>query len=201
MINTTTLYRPVGLKELILILDAGAKAFPPRLMWQPVFYPVLNQEYAIDIITKWNLEDENSGYSGFVMRFEVHSTFLAQYEVQTVGALIHQELWIPSEDLEEMNQNIQGEISMTKAFYGDKYDGIIPSSKNLNKLKAGQQLLKLMEAQEEGLLEKMVQEEFTVILSNYAFWRKLFLDSSKINFMDDLSELWRNIYPTYKLCF
>ncbi len=44
--QTTTLYRPVGPKELALIQASGMKAFPPRLPDQPVFYPVLNQEYA-----------------------------------------------------------------------------------------------------------------------------------------------------------
>lgn len=45
----TILYRPVGLKELQLIIDSGYKKFPPRLSWQPIFYPVLNQAYAEQI--------------------------------------------------------------------------------------------------------------------------------------------------------
>jgi hypothetical protein len=45
----TTLYRPVGRKELELIASSGFRAFPPRLPAQPLFYPVLNEEYAVQI--------------------------------------------------------------------------------------------------------------------------------------------------------
>ena len=40
------MYRPVGPKELELIAAAGYREFPPRLPEQPIFYPVLNEEYA-----------------------------------------------------------------------------------------------------------------------------------------------------------
>ena len=40
------LYRPVGLNELALIYDSNMLKFPPRLPEQPIFYPVLNQDYA-----------------------------------------------------------------------------------------------------------------------------------------------------------
>ena len=42
----TILYRPVGPKELALIAASGHREFPPRLPGQPIFYPVLNEEYA-----------------------------------------------------------------------------------------------------------------------------------------------------------
>ncbi|HEV2482639.1 MAG TPA: hypothetical protein VGS79_23400 [Puia sp.] len=41
--ETIKLYRPVGLKELELIRLSGWREFPPRLEWQPIFYPVLNE--------------------------------------------------------------------------------------------------------------------------------------------------------------
>jgi hypothetical protein len=47
--DTITLYRPAGQKELNLIRDSGYTAFPPRLPEQPIFYPVLNEEYATKI--------------------------------------------------------------------------------------------------------------------------------------------------------
>ena len=40
------LFRPVGEAELRLITETNFRAFPPRLDWQPIFYPVLNQRYA-----------------------------------------------------------------------------------------------------------------------------------------------------------
>ena len=48
------LYRPVGLKEMALIFDAECGAFPPRLGDQPIFYPILNLEYAEQIAREWN---------------------------------------------------------------------------------------------------------------------------------------------------
>ena len=49
MTNTPSLYRPVGLTELELVRAADWLAFPPRLPHQPIFYPVLEEEYAIQI--------------------------------------------------------------------------------------------------------------------------------------------------------
>jgi hypothetical protein len=54
---------------LELIRASGFRAFPPRLPTQPFFYPVLNEEYAIQIARDWNTEDEMSGYEGFVLTF------------------------------------------------------------------------------------------------------------------------------------
>jgi hypothetical protein len=62
----TTLYRPVGPKELELIASSGFRMFPPRLPAQPFFYPVLNEEYAVQIARDWNTKDEASGYAGEV---------------------------------------------------------------------------------------------------------------------------------------
>ncbi len=71
---TTTLYRPVGPTELSLIRQSGNRAFPARLPDQPIFYPVLNLEYAKQIARDWN-----------------------------VGNRDHQEYWIPAEFLQEFN--------------------------------------------------------------------------------------------------
>lgn len=118
-----TLYRPVGLKELQLIKDSGWLAFPPRLDWQPIFYPVLNFEYAEQIARNWNTHDPASDYAGFVTAFDVDSDYLAQFEEHTVGGSQHRELWIPAERLSEFNARIQGAIRVMAAFYGDQFTG------------------------------------------------------------------------------
>jgi len=56
-----TLYRPVGLRESELGLDADALAFPPRLPAQPMFYPAMNAAYAVRIASEWNATDAASG--------------------------------------------------------------------------------------------------------------------------------------------
>lgn len=119
--KTTKLYRPVGLKEMELITKSDFKSFPPRLDWQPIFYPVMNQEYAEQIAKEWNTPDEFSGYCGIVTAFDVNSDYLQQFEIQNVGDKNHNELWIPSEELEVFNKNIVGEIKIVKVFYGEKY--------------------------------------------------------------------------------
>ena len=111
---TTTLYRPVGPKELKLIEDSGFTKFPPRLPEQPIFYPVTNEAYAAQIAREWNVPASGSG---FVTRFEVETAYLQQFEVQNVGAAIHDELWVPAEELETFNSHIVGKIEVIRSFY------------------------------------------------------------------------------------
>ena len=77
MEETTTLYRPVGANELALVADSEYKAFPPRLPGQPIFYPVLNQEYATEIARDWNARNSQSP-AGYVTRFKVNTSYLSQ---------------------------------------------------------------------------------------------------------------------------
>lgn len=118
------LYRPVGLAELALIADSGYSAFPPRLPDQPIFYPVLNQEYAEQIGRDWNAKAPP--YAGFVTCFEIDQTYRENFEIHTVGGKIHQELWIPAESLEEFNQQILGKIEIIASYYGDNFSGPKP---------------------------------------------------------------------------
>lgn len=111
--ETQTLFRPVGPKELELIMNSGYREFPPRLPEQPIFYPVLNEEYAIQIARDWNVKASGSGY---VTKFLIKSNFISKYEIKTVGSSIHQEYWIPAEDLEEFNRNIIGLIEVITEF-------------------------------------------------------------------------------------
>ncbi len=110
------LYRPVGQRELDLIRDTGWQAFPPRLPHQPIFYPVLKEVYATQIARDWNTKDTASGYVGYVTRFAVRSAFLRRYPVRTVGGAVHQEYWVPAEELPEFNRNIVGPIEVIAEF-------------------------------------------------------------------------------------
>lgn len=114
MPETTTLFRPVGPEELELIKQSGWTAFPPRLPEQPIFYPVLNEEYAIQIARDWNVPASGSG---FVTQFEVSKSYIDQFEIQNVGGHIHNEYWIPAEDLDVFNRNIVGRIEVVREYY------------------------------------------------------------------------------------
>jgi len=114
--DTVTLYRPTGQRELALVRDLAYRAWPPRLPEQPIFYPVLNEEYAIQIARDWNSTDARAHHRGFVTRFRVRADYLASYEVQTVGGPTHREYWIPAEVLDEFNHNIVGMIEVIREY-------------------------------------------------------------------------------------
>jgi hypothetical protein len=128
--ETTRLYRPVGLKEMELIAELEYNAFPPRLEWQPIFYPVTNQQYADQIAFEWNTVDEFSGFIGIVTAFDVNSSFLEKYEVQNVGDKNHNELWIPSEELIDFNANIVNGIEIVNVHFSDR--SVLSEDKKLN---------------------------------------------------------------------
>jgi hypothetical protein len=88
--------------------------FPPRLPHQPIFYPVLEKEYAIQIARGWNTRD---GGKGYVLRFQVQEEYLAQFPVQTAGSRIHREYWIPAKELDEFNRHIVGEIELIGEYH------------------------------------------------------------------------------------
>lgn len=108
-----TLFRPVGPKELELIAASGWKEFPPRLPGQPIFYPVTNEAYAMQIAKDWNMKESGAG---FVTKFSVQAEYLSRYSMQKVGGAIHTEYWIPAEDLVEFNSNIVGLIEAIAEF-------------------------------------------------------------------------------------
>lgn len=114
--ETVVLFRPVGQRELDLIAATGFKAFPPRLPEQPIFYPVLVEDYAIQIARDWNTKDAENGSVGYVTRFQVDAAYLAAFEVKQVGGGSHLEYWIPAEDLDTFNAHIVGPIDVIHEF-------------------------------------------------------------------------------------
>ncbi len=118
------LFRPVGLRELELIAESGYRSFPPRLSWQPIFYPVLTREYARAIVNQWNSKETEAGHCGFVTEFNIDDSFVARYPVQQLGGgPIYRELWVPAEDLAEFNSQIVGLIRVIESVYGSDFIG------------------------------------------------------------------------------
>jgi hypothetical protein len=111
--ETITLWRPTGPEELALVEASGWQTWPPRLPDQPIFYPVLNEEYATKIARDWNVK---AGGVGYVTRFEVEKSFIDRYDVQQAGGRTILEYWIPAEDLEELNQHILGLIEVVAEY-------------------------------------------------------------------------------------
>lgn len=164
------LYRPVGLTEMKLILDLNLVGFPPRLPEQPIFYPVLNRPYAEQIAKEWNTKDKFSGYVGFVTEFYVSSPFIDKFEEQVVGAGHHRELWIPAEEMNQLNNNILGPIQLVEVHYGSNYIGSAPE-------------LSMFE-------DKNPIEQFNI-------WKNIY-ESNTMDFHREIIEHWKYIFMNYQ---
>jgi hypothetical protein len=79
---TITLWRPVGPRELELIRASGMCKLPPRLPDQPIFYPVLSDDYATGIARDWNGPASGADH---VARFDVRRSFIAKYDMHDAG--------------------------------------------------------------------------------------------------------------------
>ncbi len=128
------LYRPVGLRELELIAETGFRWFPPRLAWQPIFFPVLTREYARAIVSQWNSKETEAGHCGFVTEFEIDDRFVTRYPIQQLGGgPIFRELWVPAEELSEFNEQIIGCIRIVESVYGPEFMGELDTVSGLPK--------------------------------------------------------------------
>lgn len=107
--GTTTLWRPIGPAELELLRAADMRAWPPRLPDQPVFYPVLSEAYARQIAAEWNVAASGAGY---VTRFRLPTTVARRYPSRQAGGRDRLELWIPADELDEVNRHLTGPIEI-----------------------------------------------------------------------------------------
>ncbi|HEY9390826.1 MAG TPA: ADP-ribosylation/crystallin J1 [Mycobacteriales bacterium] len=110
--GTVTLWRPTGPQELDLVRASGWLAWPPRPPEQPIFYPVLDEQYAIGLARDCNAPFSGVGY---VTRFDVWRSFLDRYPVHQIGASVR-EYHIPAGDLPELNENLVGPIVVVHQF-------------------------------------------------------------------------------------
>jgi hypothetical protein len=112
-----TLFRPVGQGERDLVAASGWTRFPPRLDHQPIFYPVLTEEYATKIARDWNTKDAVSGFVGYVLRFTVETAALDRWPPQQGAAgETFRELWVPADELDEFNTMIIGPIEVAAEY-------------------------------------------------------------------------------------
>lgn len=134
-----------------LVFASGMRAFPPRLEGQPIFYPVMNAEYAAQIAREWNTKEEP--FAGYVLRFELPDEYARKFDVHTVGSSMHQELWVPAEELSELNGRIVGTIVGEQAFFGSKFRGDVPERFNLRGRDAYAQIVAMISMMDHALME------------------------------------------------
>ena len=175
------LFRPVGLEELRLIYEAEMRAFPPRLPDQPIFYPVTNEGYAVQIASDWNTK---SGLkAGLVTRFSVDDDYVSKFERRVVGAKEHEELWVPAEELAELNAHIEGRVEVTRAFFGEGYRGFVPESFGLRGKDARAQFVALAKTLPDSgfdVICEMAANHVAVFL-NFFYWEQADFSSDGID--------------------
>ena len=195
------LYRPVGLVELRLIYESGLKAFPPRLPEQPIFYPVLNLEYACQIALEWNTESEP--FAGYVTAFEVEDGYINQFARHLVGGSQHQELWIPAERLTEFNQHIISTIKIVEAYFGDDFQGFIPEQFGLKGKNAVSQFIALANTIDYSGMDFYLEIKANqmAIFLNHPFWLKHNFNSDGIDAnmkkktLEAIKKVWLYSFP------
>lgn len=187
-----------------LIFDSGLSAFPPRLDWQSIFYPVLNFNYAAQIARDWNTKDSNSDYAGYVTMFDVEETYVEGFEAHTVGASQHQELWVPAEELDEFNRHIQGQIRVPTAHFGHDYEMVKHAPEDLS---AGQiiELLNTTLNTSPVTFVTEISRQRQAIYLNFLYWfqsdmHELALDlSQNQSLLDAVTAQWEQQYPDLPL--
>jgi tetratricopeptide (TPR) repeat protein len=195
------LYRPVGLQELELIYESGMKAFPARLPQRPVFYPVLQLEYARQIASDWNAK--SGGSAGYVTQFRLEDSYIAGFEKHTVRGSQYQELWIPAEEVEEFNKHITGHIQVVEAHFGDAFQGFIPEGFDLQGKNAIEQFTLLTNSY---LYQRMdfyreIRRSHKAIFLNYPFWQTYEFKNPglKEKIIKAIKEAWLTSFPQIPL--
>jgi hypothetical protein len=111
--ETVTLYRPIGMREMTLLRDAGWRAFPPRSRGQPSLCMLTDQTEARQIAREWLVP---VGGAGFVARFTVAAAFLQRAEPQSDDVL-PMDYVIPARELGRLNEHLSGPIELIEAFF------------------------------------------------------------------------------------
>ncbi len=190
------LFRPTGLGELQLVLQRDLAGFPPRLPDQPIFYPVTTARYAAQIARDWNTKSELR--AGYVTELAVDDAYVSQFERKIVGSREHEELWVPAEQLEELNRHITAPIKVIDAFFGDAFVGLVPKSGAMQGKSAREQLavLAALVAAGDDLRAEVSLNREAVFL-HMPYWRQL--EDAPANVLTAAERAWSATFPRLPL--
>jgi hypothetical protein len=109
-----------------------------------------------------------------VTRFFVPDDYSSRFERHVVGAKQHEELWVPAEQLAELNAHIEGPIEVTRAFFGDEYRGQIPEGFGLRGKDAREQLVALAKTLPYSAFDVIceVAANHVAVFLNFLFWEQ-----------------------------
>lgn len=187
------LYRPVGLEELVLIYRAELRQFPPRLPEQPIFYPVLSQDYATQIARDWNTK--SGSLAGYVTAFDVDDGHARSFAVQRAGANEHRELWVPAGALEEFNRHIHGRIRLIAACFGETFSGLVAGASSLRGKNAREQLDALRGIHEYSLLDfhGEITANGEAVFAHYPYWEQVLGAGDAL--LRAMQQVWASAFP------
>jgi hypothetical protein len=199
------LYRPVGLIELQRIYESGMRAFPPRLPEQPIFYPVLNFSYAAQIAREWNTKSHS--FAGYVTEFMVDDPYVAQFERRVVGGRLHEELWVPAEQLIEFNQHIVGPISVSAAYFGPQFRGYVPDRFGMKGRNAVEQFVLLIGMFDYSGMDFQgeISANNLAVFLHYPFWQQYDFAGTEIapnqkeRVLSAIETVWQGAFPDISL--
>ncbi|WP_437876790.1 hypothetical protein [Sorangium sp. So ce513] len=199
------LYRPVGLEELVLIHKTGLRTFPPRLPEQPIFYPVLNQDYATQIAHNWNTK--SGSLAGYVTEFDLDDAYAKSLPVRQVGANQHRELWIPAEKLEEFNGYIHDQVRIVAAYFAPTFSGLIPGAFALRGKNARTQLEALGGIYKYSLMDfhGEIAANNEAVFAHYPYWEKILGSEGAVQGIDTktllpaIQQVWSSAFPEVPL--
>ena len=107
-----TLFKSVNEAELEEIEKQNFCYFPKNI-YKEFFYPIVTELYAIKLARDFILPAYGKAY---VIKFEIDTSFLKNYNIKNVGSPFNKEYWIPEKDMEEFNKNIGGKFVITKEY-------------------------------------------------------------------------------------
>lgn len=200
------LFRPVGLKEMQLIYESGLREFPPRLPEQPIFYPVLNREYAQQIARDWNTKSR--AFVGYVTRFKVEDSYAQQFEKHIVGGRMHEELWVPAEELSNFNCHITANIAVVDAYFGPQFRGYIPERFGMKGRDAIAQFVLLSTTVDDYAMDFRgeIAANSAAVFLHYPFWCQYDFSTQGLGsarreeVLATIRQTWVNLFPELPLC-
>lgn len=185
--------------------EGGMKGFPPRKPEQPIFYPVLNLEYADEIAKKWNAESQSA--SGYVAKFNLDDAYAGRFEPQKVGASHHLELWVPSEELSRFNEYILPPILIVSAHFGENFKGRIPDQFGLRGKDVTAQFVALARTLDYSAMDFRceISANHVAVFLNYGFWVQSAFSNQSITKADQervlaaIRTIWSDAFPEIPL--
>ncbi len=184
---------------------SGLRRFPPRLPEQPIFYPVLERNYAEQIAQDWNTK--SGSRAGYVTEFEIDDAYASSFSVHQVGARMHRELWVPAEAIDEFNAHIVGLVRLVDAFFGPDFAGIIPTSFSLRGKDARGQMQALSEIYRYNSMDfhGEITANHEIVFAHFPFWERLVAAGAQDRGVEGhelltaIEKVWTGAFPTLPL--